>query len=65
MIGYGHIYPLLLGEFTIQRGDFLGSFDIYSRLARNSDDEKLLKKTLTLALLSTKYVEAYFLSKRI
>ena len=65
MIGYGHIYPLLLGEFTIQRGDFLGSFDIYSRLARNSYDEKLLKKTLALALLSAKYVEAYFLSKKI
>ena len=65
MIGYGHIYQLLLGEFTIQSGDFLGSFDIYSRLARNSYDKKLLKKTLTLALLSTKYVEAYFLSKRI
>ena len=65
MIGYGHVHQALLGEFTLQNGDFLDSFDIYSRLASNSDDKKLLKKALKLALLSAKYVEAYFLSKKI
>ena len=65
MSSHGYIYQLLLGEFTIHTGDFSGSFDIYSRLTVDSYDEKLLKKTLNLALLSKKYVEAYFLSKKL
>ena len=59
------IYQLLRGEFAVQSGDFTLSFDIYSTLARNSHDKKLLKKTVNLALLSEKYVEAYFFSKRL
>ncbi len=60
-----HINQLLIGEFTAQTGDFSGSFDIYSRLAGSIYDEELLKKTVNFALLSKKYVEAYFLSKKL
>ena len=63
MGSYDHI--ISFRRITAQTGDFSGSFDIHSRLAGSIYDEELLKKTVNFALLSKKYVEAYFLSKKL